>query len=82
MPAPIDHGWDVYPVAISGGNIMRYRAWCACGETFELRADRNEAALDGIDHVRALDGRRLRRDELAEEAAEKKAASKQKRYAA
>lgn len=61
---PYLHAYDVTPVALSHGKIMRHRANCICGTPFGLRDTLAEAGLDGLDHVRACEGRPSRRSEI------------------
>lgn len=77
MPVPAMHGYNVNPVM--QGKVMLYRATCSCGEPFPLRNERTDAGLDGLDHVRAIEGRPLRRDEIELETAAKIEAARSKR---
>lgn len=76
MAEPVAHAYDVTPVY---GGTVRYRANSTCHTPFELRISLAEAGLDGLDHVRACEGRPSRRTEIEVEAAAKKTASDRRR---
>lgn len=63
------HAYNVRPIASYGR--MQYQAECDCGAFFVMHDDRQDAGLDGLDHVREVEGRRLRRLEIVDELAAK-----------
>lgn len=66
-----EHSYAVTPVVEQAPStfaaVMRYRAECDCGEPFPLRDKRDEAGLDGLDHIRSMAGRKTRREEIDDE---------------
>lgn len=81
-----DHGWSValiveptLPGSFEG--IRHYRATCTCGQWFNLHDREIDAQLDGIDHVRTVEGRKTRREEIVEETAVKAEAAARKKAA-
>lgn len=63
------HAYDVRQIATYGR--MQYQAECDCGAFFVMHDRREDAGLDGLDHVREIAGRTLRRVEIVAELAAK-----------
>lgn len=85
---PASHQWEIFLTSDRLGNVTAVRAVCTCGRKFpdhhvtvdtetgrrhERMVDaRQDAILDALDHIRALDGRESARAELARSLAERK----------
>lgn len=69
-----EHSYSVRSKVDGGG--LRHMAVCPCGHVFEWHMRLMDAGLDGIDHVRAVEGLALRRAEIAEDEAAKKVLSR------